>query len=160
MRITTAKHCDASIIQSIMHAAFQETLPRSSALDETVESIAEKLQHNEPSLIAYDGDVAVATVRYKIMNSYIYFSRLSVLPAYQGRGIAKKLLAYLEQLAIDSQLHAIQCKVRGANRQSIRLYETIGYSTIHSESIDRRDGEKLFILTMKKRLESKESKRN
>ena len=63
----------------------------------------------------------------------LYFSRLSVPPAYQKRGIASTLVNYLSSLSQERGIPVIQCKVLKGELSNIRLYEKLGYTIISEE---------------------------
>ncbi|MED4889535.1 GNAT family N-acetyltransferase [Lysinibacillus fusiformis] len=71
-------------------------------MSETVEFIEQGIQAGEQAFIGYMEREPVAMVRFKLSTQGIYFFRLSVIPERQGargQGLAKVLLAKLEQFA-------------------------------------------------------------
>lgn len=155
MYISTATITDAPVIHTLMISAFtkyKNDTPPSSALDETVESINAALAAGEQALICHDEGQPAGMVRFTIEGKMLYFFRLSVLPEKQGRGIAKKLLEKLEQIAVQQEMKEIQCKVRASLPQNIRLYESIGYEVFEEQLLDRGAGPKIPIVSMRKRV--------
>lgn len=53
--------------------------------------------------------------------------RLAVRPDYQGRGIGKLLLEYVEQLAIQRGYTSIRLDVYSTNNEAVGLYTKYGY---------------------------------
>ena len=53
---------------------------------------------------------------------------LAVHPAYQGRGLARRLLAHAEVLARQSGMRALRLDVCVGNVPAIRLYEQCGFA--------------------------------
>ncbi|WP_288694987.1 GNAT family N-acetyltransferase [uncultured Ruthenibacterium sp.] len=53
---------------------------------------------------------------------------LAVHPAYQGRGLARRLLAHAEVLARQSGMRALRLDVCVGNAPAIRLYEQCGFA--------------------------------
>ena len=53
--------------------------------------------------------------------------RLAVDPAYQGQGIAKRLMDFAEQYGIDNNFSSIRFDAFSANKQSLQFYEKRGY---------------------------------
>ncbi len=151
MQIQLTKNAES--VLSIMLQAFAEYRVQgvpSSALDETVELITEKMQNGELAVIGHvDGEEA-AMVRFTFESDYLYFSRLSVIPEYQGKGLAKKLLTSLEQYAVQHRVPEIRCKVRMNVPRNMMLYESIGYSISKEETVTKPTGEKLQVATMSK----------
>ncbi len=61
------------------------------------------------------------------LRAYLYVGRVSVLPAFRGRGVATALMAWCEQLALDRGLHEVRLGVRlGLVRNEV-LYRRLGY---------------------------------
>ena len=52
---------------------------------------------------------------------------LAVHPAYQGRGVARQLLAYAQTLARQAGMRALRLDVCVGNTPAIRLYEQCGF---------------------------------
>lgn len=146
---------DANEIQSIIldaYSEYQDIPGSSSALDETVDSIAKSLEFgNERALLGFADDIAVASVRYTF-ESGLYFYRLAVRRRYQGRGFAKLLLQCMEALAIKEKEHQIWCKVRYSVPRNVYLYRSLGYEKTDEETIVKDNGMALPVWTMNKKL--------
>ncbi|MEK3936923.1 GNAT family N-acetyltransferase [Sporosarcina sp. FSL W7-1349] len=153
MRIHSAISTDAAVIHDVMIQAFmvyKNETPPSSALEETVQSIADAMRTGENALIAYEENEPVGMVRFQLTEEGLYFFRLSVLPDKQGKGIAKMMLKTLEDRAKEQGMPAMLCKVRMAVAKNIQLYKSIGYRICEEESIQRPNGVTLPIMLMKK----------
>ncbi len=59
--------------------------------------------------------------------AYLYVGRVSVLPAFRGRGVAAALMAWCEQLAVDRGLHEVRLGVRLGLVRNEALYRRLGY---------------------------------
>ena len=143
----------AAVIHETMLAAFAEyrdsEIP-SSALDETVDTVALALQKGEQALVGeVNGDI-IAMVRYQLQDNNLYFSRLSVIPTHQGNGYAKQLVQALDMVAKTQGKSIIQCKVRMTVPRNIALYQKLGFIIASQEVLHERDG--LTIVTMEKYL--------
>ena len=144
---------DAPLIHDLMIQAFtkyKDEVPPSSALEETVESIAVSLHQGEKGLLAYLDDRPVGMVRFQLDDNGIYFYRLSVLPEEQGKGVGKALLAKLEHFAKYNGVTTISCKVRLSANDNIALYESVGYQVVAEEIISKPDGISLQVVSMVK----------
>lgn len=154
MEVKVAKTQDAPVIHDLMMRAFSEykTMPASSsALDETVQSVTLALTNGEQALICYIDGTPCGMVRYEVKEDALYFFRLSVSPEYQGKGLAKALLAALEDTARDNGLQKIQCKVRMSIEKNMRLYQAYGY-TQYNQSVLHMNGVDLDVAWMEKNL--------
>ena len=101
VKIIRANPSDAPVLHHIMVRAFkvfEHATPSTSALKETVSSITTALEHEEQAFIAYLHDEAVGMVRFQVYETELFFYRLSILPEFQGRGIAKRILQQIENL--------------------------------------------------------------
>lgn len=155
MIIKFAKFSDAPIIHDLMIKAFSEyknAVPPSSALDETVQSITTDIKNGEQCIIGYLDNQPVGMVRFQLQEVGLYFFRLSVIPEKQGKGIAKKLLNFLEDYAKEKELPAILCKARENVPRNIYLYQSLGYEIIDEELLQKDNGIKYKIVTLFKRL--------
>ena len=155
MEIKFATTSDAPIIHDVMMQAFMEyknEIPPSSALEETVQSIATALEYDGQAFIGYLANEPVAMVRFQVREDCIYFYRLSVIPEKQGQGIAKKLLQALEVYTLEQKKPLIQCKVRMAVPKNIALYQSVGYKIYGEEVVYKSEGATLNVVTMMKRV--------
>lgn len=145
---------DTPLIYDLMIQAFSEyetdEIP-SSALKEHESTITSAfLNDNEEALIVYDRDAPLGMVRFKIQNYRLTFYRLSVIPHYQGQGIGKALLGFLEKYAKNNGVSEITCKVRANVPKNISIYHSLNYITCNEYVLKKPDNQKLKIITMKK----------
>ena len=53
--------------------------------------------------------------------------RLSVHPNFQGLGVAKKLISFIEDIALKNNYACIRFDVYSENTSALKLYECLGY---------------------------------
>jgi predicted GNAT superfamily acetyltransferase len=94
-------------------------------------------------------------VKCVLNDEYIYFSRLSVLLKNQGKGVAKTLIQYIENYAIQNNIFVSQCKVRKKEKNKIALYSKLGYKIVKKEIIVNKNGDEIPTITMSKKLSPK-----
>ncbi|WP_313234877.1 GNAT family N-acetyltransferase [Sporosarcina ureae] len=155
MNIIKANISDVPIIRDVMIRAFREyeqATPPTSALKETVESIAAELQSGVEALIGYIEEEPVAMVRFRLEDESLYFSRFSVVPERQGQGIAKEMLRFLEDYAKQQGKRVVACKVRADVPKNISLYQSIGYHVCEESVLHRTDGTSIAVVSMEKSL--------
>ncbi|MEH7360153.1 GNAT family N-acetyltransferase [Priestia megaterium] len=102
MNYCLAQPEEAATVHDLMLQAFsvyRDSVPPSSALDETTESIMQSLKHGKEAVILYVENKPVAMARFTLEETSLYFYRLSVIPAFQGKGLAKRLIQWLETYA-------------------------------------------------------------
>lgn len=154
--IRLAKVEDAYLVHAVMMAAFEEyryiDIP-SSALSETVHSIQESLSHNKEHACLYmENETPIGSVRFKLNEDSLYFSRLSVCPQERGKGIAKSMLSWLEAYARQHGKREVRCQVRMSIPQNIKLYESVGYEICGKEIVVKPNGREVKTVFMKKNI--------
>ncbi|MDW4507679.1 GNAT family N-acetyltransferase [Priestia megaterium] len=154
MKYCLAQPEDAATVHDLMLQAFsvyRDSVPPSSALDETIESIMQSLKHGKKAVILYVENKPVAMARFTLEETSLYFYRLSVIPAFQGKGMAKQLIQWLETYAKECGKESLLCKVRMSVFRNIALYESIGFY-IEQKEIVHRDGVDIPVVNMKKEI--------
>ena len=58
---------------------------------------------------------------------FIVLHRLCVHPAFQGQGVARQTMDFLEQAVLNRGLHAIRLDAFSLNPSALKLYESRGY---------------------------------
>ena len=107
--------------------------PASSAERETLADFTAKLENHTlliAQLEASHEHKIVGCVFYKPNEADIYFHRLAVLPAYQNRGIARKLVTAVESAAKRDGFAQVTLGVRIALEANWRYFQSLGYSEI------------------------------
>lgn len=128
---------DLATSLAIIHAAFEEYRgkldPPSGVHHQTLDDLRKHLEKGH-ILLAYRGDEAVGTVLYYIDNDYVYFGRLSVLPAYRRQGIAQRMIEYIEQWTRQQGLSRVVLGVRIVLASNREFYERLGYRVFESRT--------------------------
>lgn len=102
--------------------------PPSSVGWETVESFRTRMGDGGV-LVVESHNQLIACVLYERRGSdTLYLGRLSVLPAYRGRGLAKQLILAVEAIAQAEQRQTITIGVRLALPHLIAMYQQLGYT--------------------------------
>lgn len=154
--IRTATAEDAHLVHKIMTSAFEEygncDVP-SGALSETAESIGEALRNGtEMALICYKDGVPAGTVRFKDDGDSLYFFRLSVVPEARRQGLAKSMLAWLENYAREQGLKEVRCSVRKSVPRNIQLYQSVGFTVRGEKTVTNSNGFTVDIVMMSKEI--------
>ena len=74
----------------------------------------------------HEGEYEPASWRY-VEPEFTVLHRLCVHPDFQGQGIARQAMDYLEQAVLKSGISAIRLDAFPQNPAAIRLYESRGY---------------------------------
>jgi HAD superfamily hydrolase (TIGR01549 family) len=155
-RIRLVTEEDAPIVHRLMLEAFEDyrysEVP-SSALTEPADKFLYALKNGtEQAIICWIDDVPLGSSRLQLQDNSLYFSRLSVIPSARGKGIAKKLLAWIEEYAIQNGKQKVVCKVRANVLKNIQLYEKIGFVITKEETAPNPNGLSVKAVTMEKRI--------
>ena len=65
--------------------------------------------------------------------------RLSVHPEFQGKGIAKKILKFIEDFAAENNYLCIRLDAYSGNGKAIKLYENFGYKKVGQFYFPKKD---------------------
>ncbi len=117
----------ASLIREAFAAQSQTTDPPSSALGETTASVSGKLAEGGGAGAEADGAL-VGVVLWTENDGALHIGRVSALPAWRGRGIARALLAAGEAEARRRGLKRMTLRVRLALGENQRLFAGFGFT--------------------------------
>lgn len=124
---------------SIMQAAFEEYRgrldPPSGALRETIDDVRAAIGGGG-AFLAFSGDMAVGSARFRLAPGYAYAGRVAVLPAYRGQGVAGALMAAIEASARAGGVAEVRVGVRGSLPANRRLYEKLGYRVLSARQYE------------------------
>ena len=73
----------------------------------------------------HEGEVVVGFMSVTHLVGESEVTNIAVRPAYQGKGYARQLLAYL-----DESLVPVFLEVRASNQRAIQLYRTAGFTVV------------------------------
>lgn len=123
---------DAALLLALIHQAFAQyagTLnPPSGALNDTLGKIRGNLERGH-AVIATIAAIPAGCVFYDIEAEHVYLYRLAVLPSYRRRGIAGRLIEYVEEIARERSL-PVHLGVRVGLHENQAYYERRGYRLI------------------------------
>jgi GNAT superfamily N-acetyltransferase len=126
----------ASEVRRIMRLAFEEDrnylVPPSGALTETVEEVREAIKGGG-AFLAFAGDVAVGSARYRLFPDHAYAERVAVLREHRGKGVAVALMAAFENAVRALGVPAARVGVRASLPSNLRFYENLGYRALVSQ---------------------------
>ena len=129
---------DAPAIAATIAAAFEQyrgtLVPESGAFGETADNIARQLQGGSGAIVAERNGRVLACVMTETQEGDLYFGRLSVLPAARGLGLARRLIAAVEDDARARGLPGVRLGVRIALPANQKLFHSLGYREISREA--------------------------
>jgi ribosomal protein S18 acetylase RimI-like enzyme len=126
---------DAPAVRALTREAYakwvavtgREPLPMRVDYDEAV------LKHRFDLL--YEGDTLAALIETTPESSgepeeapdHLMIVNVAVAPAFQGRGLGRRLMAHAEQLAVDAGFAEIRLYTNSLMAENIALYKRLGY---------------------------------
>lgn len=153
MEIREARQSEAARVYAITRSAFLEyasDVPPPSALFETeAEVVRELAASSHHALLAERDGKVLGCVRYELDRRGLHFFRLAVLPSARRQGVAKALLARLEEVARAQEKPRIWCHVRPKVSRNVALYESVGYA-LNGEDVMVRNGFVIPVGVMEK----------
>lgn len=140
----------------LMREAFEEyrTLEvPSSAISEPIELLRESFKNGtEQFIVGYENGIPLGSSRFIMKEESLYFSRVSVPPHARGRGIAKSMILWLEDFAKNEGKSKLECKVRAALSNNVRLYESMGFVITEEETTINPNGFQVKAVVMEKEI--------
>lgn len=123
----------------------------SSAMNESVSVIQQAIQKGSEQavLVIIDGK-PFGSARLILEDDSLYFKRLSVSPEARGKGIAKKMIQWIEEHAKELGKGKIYCRVRKDTPLNIELYHHFGFKISKEETIINKDGNMIDTVLMGK----------
>lgn len=74
----------------------------------------------------------VGFISWGIGGETMELKKIAVLPAYQGKKLAKEALMQMMDVARDKKVHNIMAEVAVTNSRAIGLYESFGFYKVHT----------------------------
>lgn len=147
IEITKAETSDLEDILNLQRLSFQENAVRYndnniSPLTQTLEELEEEAKTHIILKAVFDGKI-IGSVRGCMVEDYAYLGRLFVHPDYQNRGIARMLMAAIED---EFNTDKFELVVGHLDDKNIALYRKLGFIAYKEEKIS----ENLYFIHMKK----------
>ena len=136
--VRAASAADAPAIAATIAAAFTQyrgkLVPESGAFRETPEAIAGQLANGSRAIVAERNGTMMGCVMTELLEGDLYFGRLAILPKARGLGLAKRLIAAVEDEARRCGLPGVRLGVRIALPDNQRLFTSLGYREFSREA--------------------------
>lgn len=91
--------------------------------------------HKLPMVAVYEGNlVGVATLHQNLGGWMRHIGRVSVLvlPKYRGRGLARRMIKEIADIARFAGLDSVEAEFLGAQQQAIKMFGLLGFSPLVS----------------------------
>jgi GNAT superfamily N-acetyltransferase len=151
LTIRSATEADVRLIASFIRqlAEFERL---QAAVVATEDSLRETLFGKEPAaeiLLAYEGDEPVGfALFFRNYSTFLgrpglYLEDLFVVPSARGRGVGRRLMHRLAQLAVERGYGRVEWAVLKWNTDAIRFYEYLGAKPMEDWVVYRLTGDLL-----------------
>jgi ribosomal protein S18 acetylase RimI-like enzyme len=152
IRVRLATPEDAELMHEVMQRSFAEYLGvlrvASSAHAETVADVRRALALGGGAL-AWIESACVGSARFALEPEVLCVGRVAVLPEFRRRGIASRLMRFIEEHAPSLGRDVVSLKARAALPSNVELYRSLGYEVLVDRPHPRGDDREL---TLAKRL--------
>jgi L-amino acid N-acyltransferase len=157
MEVRLASAEDAEAIKAIYNLEVSESMVTFDLVPRTLEQQRAWLADHagaHPAVVAVDGGEVVgfgSLSPYKERPAYATTVENSVFVhrAHRGRGIGRRLLEELVQLARDHGFHTVIARIVGDNEASIRVHQVCGFTRVGVErEVGRKFGKWLDVVEL------------
>jgi ribosomal protein S18 acetylase RimI-like enzyme len=135
--VRAAHASEAARVAQVIRAAFGEYRgildPPSGALALDARGVRELMELGGILACESEGRI-VACVVHRTHPDHVYLGRLGVLPAFRGRGLAARLVAGVEELALAAGRDRVRLGVRLALPRNRAFFERLGYREVGLDS--------------------------
>ena len=149
----TANEADAEALVPLINGAFEIEL---QFFDTERINLAETREHLEKgTFLLAESDGRLAGCNYvELRGEAGYFGLLSVDPAYQGRGLGRKLVDKAEDFCREAGCSLMQIRVLNHRAELPPFYEKLGYSVAGIEEVEQQASARMpyHFLVMEKQL--------
>ena len=148
-----ATEADVEALVPLINRAFEMEL---QFFDTERIDLAETLEHLKKGtfLLAEENGKLAGCNYVELRRDAGYFGLLSVDPAFQGRGLGRKLVEQAEQFCRDAGRHLMQIRVLNHRTELPPFYEKLGYSTARIEEVEPKPSARVpyHFFVMEKKL--------
>ncbi len=110
---------------------YNETAKEHELSKYTIDELYKKIETDPESVIVAEDDGSILGFCFsRIDDMTIWLEWFGVCEVARGKGIAKKIVGYLEETAGKRDAHKIWCDCRTENMKSINLLSTCGYTPV------------------------------
>lgn len=134
LTLRAATEDDSSAIEAVTRAAYErraERVPPYKALSETTEDVLRHLARGGAIVVELNGAVVGAVRHREQRPGALLLYRLAVHPDHQRRGIGRRLMAAVEDVARSGGYEEVHLHARHTCPDLIATYERLGYSEVN-----------------------------
>jgi ribosomal protein S18 acetylase RimI-like enzyme len=126
-KLRRATASDASAIRTLTREAYAKWVPLIGREPKPMTAdYAEAVRRHRIDLLYLDG-VLAALIETIAEADHLLVENVAVSPAFQGRGLGRKLMAHAEQIAVSSGHGEVRLYTNKLFAENIELYRKLGY---------------------------------
>jgi GNAT superfamily N-acetyltransferase len=131
--IQPASDADADAIRALTLEAYAKWVPVIGREPRPMSAdYAAAVRQHRIDLLRLDGELA-ALIEMVPQEDHLLIENVAVAPAFQGRGLGRRLLAHAEQVAATLGHATIRLYTNQAFAENVRLYLRLGYGIDREE---------------------------
>ncbi|GIT97660.1 GNAT family N-acetyltransferase [Sulfurovum sp. TSL1] len=119
---------------------------------QSVETMMEQIKNGFQYFLILDDNVPVGYMSVELLSDSVFLSKFYMTKSARGKGYGRRMIAYLETLAKEKDLHTISLTVNRYNTGSITMYEKVGFVVSGTVVKDIGEGFIMDDYQMEKRL--------
>lgn len=133
IEIRPANPGEATIIAGIVNAAYAKWVAVIGRKPRPMQTDYQQAVHDHAFDVAVENGQIVGLIETMQGDDHLWIENVAVVPAAQGRGIGRYLLAHAEQKAAAASLFEIRLLTNGAFDANLSLYGRLGYAVDREE---------------------------
>ncbi len=133
LSILTATAEDADAIRSLTREAYSKWVPVIGREPKPMTAdYAEAVKNHRIDLLYLDGKLA-ALIEMILEADHLLIENVAVSPAFQGKGLGRKLMAHAEQVAVSLGHPEIKLYTNKLFAKNVQFYQKLGYGVDREE---------------------------
>jgi len=81
----------------------------------------------------------------EVFKNYGEIKRVFVIEAHRGKGLAKRIMAALENFLFEQSIKSVKLKIGILQYEALGLYRKLGYKECHAFGTHRPDSDSVFM---------------
>jgi ribosomal protein S18 acetylase RimI-like enzyme len=119
---------------------------------QSVNAIKKQIEEGAEYYLISHEESQVGYISVSKKENSLFLSKIYILSSIRGKGVGKKAMQFIEDLAIEKQCNTVSLTVNKNNTNSIKAYEKMGFVKVKEIVIDIGNGFVMDDFKMEKSL--------
>ena len=119
---------------------------------QSVNAIKKQIEEGAEYYLISHEESQVGYISVSQKKNSLFLSKIYILSSIRGKGVGKKAMQFIEDLAIEKQCNTVSLTVNKNNTNSIKAYEKMGFVKVKEIVIDIGNGFVMDDFKMEKSL--------